>query len=236
MSTPSEIQINTKVSPSLHPENVRALAAYDDDTAHEVQHVVNAFEAVYEAVSSVHAARAAALSNPSLTEAAQILQVASFAEKRQAAVLPKLDSALRSVDSSIENAERELNRPLQSSVSSVLATEIRQHVARMDQGERSEFMRRRIEEGDIATLSAVLGAPSYLTNMQAAERTAHVRAFNSRRDPLAVKRLDVLQQASALLGERSGIVLLEFQKAVGAPPAAVARLRARVAAAERAFK
>lgn len=74
-------EIDTRVTPSFHPETVQAIAEYDDDTSSILAGTVSAFTEAYIAVGRVHDASAASKTNPAWNEAAALIHTADFADK-----------------------------------------------------------------------------------------------------------------------------------------------------------
>jgi hypothetical protein len=62
-----------------------------------------------------------------------------------------------------------------------------------------------------------------------------LRLYREKTNPATAKRLKAMQGAKALLGERSGLLHSELEKAVGLAPHQVQRLRDARTAAEQAF-
>lgn len=229
------MEVNTSVSPSLHPSNVTAIAGYDDQTADAVADVVGAFGTAYESLTNVHSARQAASQNPALTEAAQILVVADFAEKQFKKITAKFDAAHARLQKAIADSERQLSQPIEGASAGGYTAEIRAHVKNLKQAERVAFMNEAVQAGDTKTLAAVLGAPAYLSGLSSVDREVFTRRHHERVNPALAKRLAVMKAAQALMGERAGSVFGEIDKAIGANPARVANLRAARAKAEKAY-
>ena len=92
-----------------------------------------------------------------------------------------------------------------------------------------------IKDGDEVTLSAVLGAPSYLSGLTADAQKVYVRQMRERLMPDKAKRLRACQAAAELIMERGALVFEGLEKAVGASPQRAAELRKRHDAATRAL-
>ena len=229
------MEVNASVSPSLHPDNVTSIAGYDESTADSVADAVAAFATAYEGLSNVHAARKAAQQNPALTEPAQVLVVADFAEKHFKRIAAKFDAALARLNGSITDAQRQLSQPLEGAASGGYTAEIRAYVKGLNRGDRSAFMNDAVRAGDAKTLSAVLGAPPYLSGLSPEERDLYTRNHHERTNPLLAKRLVVMKAAQRLIEERGGLVFDEIEKAIGASGKRVSNLRAVRAKAEKAY-
>lgn len=229
------MDVNTSVTPSIHPSNITSLDGYDETTADAVADVVSAFETAYEGLTNIHLARQAAKQNPALTEAAQILVVADYAEKHFKKIAAQLDVANARMQKSIADGERQLSQPLESGAIGGYTAEIRAHMKGLKQTERVAFMNDAIRAGDSKTLSAVLGAPHFLSGLSSVERDMLTRTFHERANPTLAKRLALMKAAQTLMGERGGLVFDEMDKAIGATSKRVASLRAARAKAEKAY-
>lgn len=65
--------VDTRITPSLHPENVTAIEGYGDDTASELAPTLTAFNVAYSNLIAIHDARTSAKTNPTWNVAQQIL-------------------------------------------------------------------------------------------------------------------------------------------------------------------
>ena len=229
------MDVNTSVTPSLHPGNITGLDGYDETTADAVADVVSAFETAYEGLTNIHLARQAAKQNPALTEAAQILVVADYAEKHFKKITARLDTAEARMQKSITDGERQLSQRLESGAVGGYTAEIRAHMKGLKETERVAFMNEAIRAGDSKTISAVLGAPPFLSGISPVERDMLTRTFHERANPTLAKRLALMKTAQTLMGERGGLVFSEIDKAIGASSKQVANLRAARAKAEKAY-
>jgi hypothetical protein len=227
--------IDTRVSPSLHPANLAAIEGYGDDTAGAVQSTLAALNTAYSAVGAVHNAREHARTNPTWNEAQQILETAGFAEKQMERVAKSVDAATGSLRDGIASLERELTAPVTSKAALPLSTEIRAHVKAMPAGKRVEFLRQAIDRGDEITASAILGSPSYLSGIDDEAQAIFTRHYHERISPDKAKRLKVMEGAQALMVKNIGLIFKEFTTAVGASQGKVNALRAAKTKAEEAF-
>jgi hypothetical protein len=116
-----------------------------------------------------------------------------------------------------------------------VAQEIRSFVRTMDTPERHDFIRQALEKGDEATMSSLLGAPSYLSGLTDEFQASYTRLFRERVAPDKAKRLRVMQAARDMIERNAPLFFPELTKAVGAPPHKAARLREAKTAAERHF-
>jgi hypothetical protein len=85
-------------------------------------------------------------------------------------------------------------------------------------------------------MSAVLGAPGYLSGVSPVEKEMFTRKFNEARAPEVAKRLEVMTKAQELLQQRAGLVFTEIEKAIGAPRSRIDAIRKGDKAMKAAFK
>ena len=52
------MEINSNITPSLHPQNITSIDGYDDTTAGYVESAKAALELAYKSLGAVHSARA----------------------------------------------------------------------------------------------------------------------------------------------------------------------------------
>lgn len=86
-------EIDTRITPALHPDTIKGLDGYSEQTKSHVALIETAFSEAYEGVRSVYEAKAAAARNPTMNDAAKLIQVDDFANKKMARVLRSLDTA-----------------------------------------------------------------------------------------------------------------------------------------------
>ncbi len=231
------IEIDTAVTPSLHPANVESISGYDAETAPAVVEVLGCFRIAYDALSDVHAARKAAASNPVLTDAARLLQVADFADKHQNTVTRKFDAARANLVKAITALDASLNEPLKLRAERPsIAAEVRAHVKALTSEQREAWFNERQRAGDMESLEMVLGVPGgYLSGMSDDERAIRTRMYHEMRQPIVAKRLKVMGAALEMLETRGPLLFKEMEKAVGASSRKVAALRSAKTTAEAAF-
>ena len=173
-------EIDTGITPALHPAVVSKIPGYESDEA--VRQVVapteTAFSSAYNAVQSVWTARALIEKDTSKTEDARLLQLDTFAGKQLAAVGKTFDATLANLNRSIAFLEGELSMPLISKAGTAMGAEIRAHVKGMTTAQRQEFIQTAIDSGDEETAAAVLGAKHYLTGITAQMQQALTRGWN----------------------------------------------------------
>jgi hypothetical protein len=228
-------EIDPRVSQSLHPVNVRHLDVYDEETASILGATETAFSEAYIGIGQVHTARDKAATNPTWNEAQQLLQTADFSEKVFARVAKRFDAAAANLNTIIKGIEAELSAPVEARAAYGLATEIRGHVKGLSTEERMAFVQKAIAANDIRTAESILGAPSFLSGLTDEMQAVLTRMFHAKHNPLKEKRLKAAKAGLDLIVERSGLVHAELEKAVGAAPHKIQKIRFARSAAEAAF-
>ena len=233
MAVDLELGVDTRVTAGLHPQSVASLEDYDDDTKGHLEQVVQAFTVAYEGAGKVFDARAAAATDPTLTEAAQLIRTQDMADKvfqRAAAAFDKVSSNLQS---GIALIEKELTTPVQSRAAQTIAVEIRNYIRTVKSP--MDFVRNAIVTGDVDSASAALGAPAYLSGLTPEAQAVLLRMYYEKHNPALVKRQRAMQAALDLVGQRSGLLFKDLEKAVGVPPHRVKALKEAKAKADKAF-
>ena len=228
-------EIDTRVSPALHPRNVQEIDGYDEETAGIFGQTEAAFAEAYKGVAAVHDARAKAAENSVWTEAQQIVETADYAAAQFQRIARRFDSASANLQTIITGLETELSAPIEAGTNGTLAAEIRAHVKSLKTGERMGFVQKMIVDGDVRSAQAVLGGPGFLSGLETDTLTILTRIFHEHHQPLKAKRLKAAKGALDLLGQRGGVLHLQMEKAVGASPHQIAQIRAKKAAAAAAF-
>lgn len=233
---PDMLPVDIRVSASLHPQNVRALDAYDDETALVLGPTVDAFTAAYQGIASVHDARTAAAKDPTLNEAAIAIATQEVADRVFARVAKAIDSTVANLRKGVAHLEGELTKPIEAQAAFPISQEIRAHVSKLPQGERFGFVQSAINGSDHKTATAVLGAPHYLSGLMPEMQAHLLRAYHEKHNKGAAKRLNAMQSALDLLYTRGGLLHSEIEKAVGMRPDKVKELKERKLNADRMLK
>lgn len=227
--------VDIRVTMSLHPDVVREVEGFDDDTAVLLAPTITAFSEAYIGLGSIHTAREAAKKNPTLNEAAAVINTQDFADKVFARIARAMDSTRASLTKTIASYEKDLSQPVESKAAHPIASEIRAHVKGLTIGERMTVIQKAIREGDIAVATAILGAPAMLSGIDANTQQILTRQYHEHHNPLVARRLRALKGAKALIEDRGGLVHKEMEKAVGMAPHRVKALRDAKTLAEAAF-
>lgn len=227
--------IDVRVTASLHPDTVKAVDGYDDDTAPLLASTERAFQEAYTSVGLIYEARDKAANNPTWNASQVAIETDTYAQKHLGKVCKSFDDALAVVTKGIEHIERELSTPLTSQASLSLASEIRAHIKSLPQDKRNALIASKLSSKEDLTLGAVLGAPAFLSGLDDAMQAHFTRQYRETQEPVLAKRLKALTGAKALIEQRGGLVFKEIEKAVGMSPPKVLALRQARTAAEQAL-
>ncbi|MFN9525753.1 MAG: hypothetical protein ACK561_25645 [Pseudomonadaceae bacterium] len=227
--------IDPRITPTLHPDNVKNIEGYDEQTAPYLGPTMTAFSTAYEGVRAVWSAREAAALNPTWNEAMQIIHTDDFAQKHFNKICKSFDVTRSNLEKGIAMLEQQLAVPIESKAAQSISAEIRTYAKNLPNEKRHAFIQQAIDEGDHTTVSALLGAPAYLSGLDANFQATYVRFWNERSAPEVAQRLKAMKGAKQMIEERAGLVFKELEKAVGAPPHKAAALRQAKTNAEKAF-
>lgn len=227
--------VSTKISPSLHPENVKQIDGYDDDTRVFLAPTEEAFTAAYNGVQAVWDVRAVLDKDTSRNDDAKLLQIDALANKQLDHITRTFDRARENLTKAIAGIERELTAPVQSRAGVAVATEIRAHCKALPTGERIGFIQRAIDAGDEATVSSLLGAPPYLSGLTPELQAAYTKVYREKNMPDVAKRLRAMTGARDMIEQRGGLIFKALEDAVGARPDKARKLREASTAADRAL-
>ena len=232
-----DIQLDVRVTPSFLPANVRALKEYDEETAPLFGPVVDAFEVAYRTVSSIHDAREAAKNDLTLNENARLVAVADFADKVTERTTKAFDYATTKLTGQIVQLEKELSAPVQARAAHTISVEIRAHVKglKAEGGSILDFVRRAIDAGDHDTVSAVLGAPAYLSGMTPENQAVMLRMYHTKANPQTAKRLAAAKAAQDYLDRNAGQFMPQVERAIGGDYRKIQMLRKGANARTKAF-
>ena len=228
--------IDTRITPALHPDNVREIEGYaEGDVAAVLAPTMTAFDEAYRGIGKVHDAREAAKKNPVWNESMQIIATDDMAQKQLGRIAKGFDSVRANLTKGIEHIEKELSSPVESRASVTLAAEVRAHAKGLAPGERMNLVRQAIDGGDHITATAILGAPAYLSGLDANMQATLLRTYHEKHNPVQATRLKVMTGARELIEKRAGLVFTELEKAVGVPPHKARQLREAKTNSEKTF-
>ena len=212
-----DIQLDVPVTPSFQSANVRALPQYDSETAPLFGQLEEAFDVAYRTVRSIHDAREAAKNDLTLTENAKIVAVADYADKLMDSATCAFDRAGASPTNNIAALEKALSEPVPARAALTISVEIRAHVTglKADGGSILGYVRRAIDAGDHDTVSAVLGAPAYLSGMPPENQAVMLRMYHTKANPQTAKRLAAAKAAQEYLDRNAPLLFKEIEKGIG---------------------
>jgi hypothetical protein len=229
------VQLDNRVTPSLHPANVTNLDGYNDATAGYVAGVERAFTEAYNGISAVFGGADAVKRDLSLTDAGRTIKIDDMAQRVFAKVSKLFDAENVNLSKGIAQIEEKLTAPINARAAHPIAAEVRAHMRAMSETDRTAFIMRAIDSGDTTTVESVLGAPSYLSGLRAEAQAALLRMYHEKAAPDEAARLKVMKAALALLGARAGLLFTSLEQAVGAKPHEAQRLREAKARADKAL-
>jgi hypothetical protein len=208
-------EVDTRVSLSFDPGIIEGIPDYDEETLPVLGQTQTALSEAFNALRSIHDAKAAAATNPTLNEFAQLIEVDNYATKRMDPVVRSWDRTIDTLNSNINAARMELKQPIEFKASLNISTEIRAHFRSLDMGERMGLLRRAIDQDDAVTATAVLGTRSYLSGFDDEIHQTFVDEWQAKQMPVQAKRLRAMQAAADLLNDRVKLLKSEWAKAVG---------------------
>ncbi len=229
------IQLDNRVTPSLHPANVSNLDGYSDATKGYVEGAERALREAYTGVAAVFDAGEAVKRDLSMTVAGRTIKVDDMAQRVFKKVAAMFDKENANLSSGIAQIEETLNAPVVARAAHPIAAEVRAHVRGMSEPDRSGFVIQAINGGDQTTVEAVRGAPSYLSGIRAEVQAALLRMWHEKAAPEDAAKLKVMKGALNLLGNRGGMMFAALEQAVGAKPHEVQALRLAKARADKAL-
>jgi hypothetical protein len=229
------IEIDSRVTPALHPTNLEKLDGIDEETLPVIGHALAAFTEAYSGIGQVFSAREAAKTNPAWTEPMQIMATADLSDKVFAKVAKRMDGSRASLEAGIAHLEKEMTQPVESRASHPISKEIREHVKSLPSAARMGFIKQAIDAGEHDVPMACLGAPSFLSGIEPDMGKALLRIYREKANPTMAKRLKALTSAKAYIEKNGSLVLKELERAVGMRPDQVQRLRNAKTKSEQAF-
>lgn len=229
------VQIDTRVTPSLHPANVANLPGYSDATKGYVEGAERALHEAYTGVAAVFDAKEAVRRDLSLIDAGRTMKVDELGQRVFKKVAALFDTQMANLTKGIAHIEEKLNAPVNARAAHPIAAEIRAYVRAMPESDRPGFVFNAITRGDLVTAKAALAGPSYLCGLTPEGHAALLRKYHEQAAPEEAAKLSVMQGALKLLGNRGGMMFIALEEAVGAHPDAVRRMREAKARADKAL-
>lgn len=226
--------VDTRVSPSLHPDNVKQIEGYEESAA-LLNPTLDAFATAYAGIGAVYEARDKAKSNPTWNENQQIIHTSDLAEKYQTSICKTFDNVRANLQKQVDHFEQELSIPLVNQAGVGISSEIRKYAKELTTEERHAFIREAIDSGDRITVGAVLGAPAYLSGLDSNFSKTYSRMWNERSAPDIARKLKAVQAAKQMIEDRAALVFNQLEHAVGATSSKARELREAQKNAEKAF-
>lgn len=226
--------IDVRVTPSLHPKVVEEIEDFEDnkDVLAATQ---TAFSTAYEGLRKVHDTRDVVGKNPGWTDEQKLVQVDNFAKKHLDKITRSFDATRSNLERSITFLEGQLSEPVQARAASSIANQIRDYARSLDTAKLHKFVSEAIDNADHDTVTAVLGAPAYLSGLTADFQKTYLRLYHERSNPASAKRLKAMRAAKELIDARAGRVFVEMERAIGGQSAKANKVRKAQAAAEKAL-
>jgi|APCry4251928382_1046606.scaffolds.fasta_scaffold25237_4 hypothetical protein len=227
-------EIDIRISPSLHPKVVEELEDFEEmkDVLGATQ---TAFSTAYEGLRAVHNTREVVGKNPGWTAEQKLLQVDNFAKKHLDKITRTFDATRNNLERSITYLDGELSQPVQARAASTIANQIRDYARQLPSEKLHKFVADAIDSGDHDTVTAILGAPPYLSGLTADFQKTYLRLYHERSNPATAKRLKAMRAAKELIETRAGRVFIEMERAIGGQSSKANMVRKAQEAAEKAL-
>ena len=146
--------------------------------------MVNAINDAFVTLGKLWDARRLADSNGVWNEDQRILAVGKEADKHKQRILKKIDLADADLAANIAHTEKLLSEPLTEKAGlGSLNHEVRAHAKALDRKQRSEFIAGALKGDDELTLTALLGAPPYLSGLTKIDQDHYLRLYHSKLNP-----------------------------------------------------
>jgi hypothetical protein len=241
-----DVKVATQDSPAMHSQVEVNIDGYSDqgDIKVYLGPVVAAFDEAYQGLISVHTAREASKRNPTWNEAQQQIETQAFADKVYDRVTKTFSRTEDNLRREIVNLTQDLNAPVTARASASISAEIRAHVkalpvvsdSKSNTVSRLSFVMNAIKNGDHDSVTAVLGAPAFLSGLDSEMQQQLLAHYHATREPQKARRLKAMQTAWDLFNGKLDLIAKQLEKAVGAPKARVEELRRKQAESTKAFQ
>lgn len=209
-------EMDTRISPTLHPGIAGEIADYDDDTRPLLGQTETAVDEAFKALQSIHDAKAGAAKNPTLNEFAQLVAVDTHATKVMGKVYNSWSRAVDVLNANIAKMDKELNAPVEQRATAMMASEIRAYFRGLpNDGARMGALRKAIESGDEVTATAVLGGRPYLSGFEPDLHAEFLHDWHKAQRPVEAKKLAAMRQAADMLNNRYKLLTKAVADAVG---------------------
>ena len=228
----TKTKVKRGVSLSLHPAVITSIPGYEEARGY-VAHSATALDSAYQSIEAVVKARAKLSRDESRTPKAQVLMAAELAEQYMGKLQKTFELSWDKLHSGIDHIDKQLSEPMeQQAGAGTISGEIRSHAKSLEHEERRKLISDALHRGDIKTTSAILGAPAYLSGLQAEEQKHYTRTYHEATNPELTRRLQVMTKAKEKLEQSKRIIRAEMDKAVGASKSEIDKLRTGSSEAE----
>lgn len=208
-------EMDTRISPTLHPGIAGEIADYDDETRPLLGQTETAVDEAFKALQSIHNAKEGAAKNPTLNEAAQLVAVDTHATKVMSKVYASWSRTVDTLNANIAKLDKELNAPVEQRATASMASEIRSYFRGLKDGPRMNALRKAIEAGDEVTVTAVLGGRPYLSGFEPELHAEFLRDWHNAQRPVEAKKLRAMKAAADILNDRYKLLTKAVTDAVG---------------------
>lgn len=219
----------------FHPGVIEAIDGFKEFQGY-LTPAQEAFSSAYEGLKAIRSAYDAAARNPAWNQHQRLLNVAGAAEKQYQRMLGKFDAAIKNLSTAAKALDESLSQPLeQQAGAGTINSEIRAHVKALSSEARMNFINDAIADRNSKVLTAVLGAPSFLSGLKDPIHASFTRLYWEKTSPEAVGRLTATRRAIELLEKRGPTVHRHVERAMGGQWATVQALRKANSEAEKAL-
>jgi hypothetical protein len=197
----------------LDPGYVTALAAKHPGFEQYFKSTQEAFETAFTGLQAIDKARTAASANPAFNPFQVLLEVGGFAEKHYERMTKTFDAVTKNLTDGINGLENQLRAPLNSSASPN-SKEMRDYAKGLTEKARSEYLATAVRDNNIEVLTALLGAPHYLSGLHKSAHDYHTYQYRRAQAPQLFAQQTAMKAARDLIEARSGLVHAEVPKAM----------------------
>lgn len=206
-----ELSLNSEISPTLWPDSI-VEGAPDGAAAGEMR---DALASIYKQLERFHAATAAVASDPTLTEAAKVLE----AEKLRTTTVERAnlqwDRVNRTVVRAVQSAETRMRESVKPEHFSASGREIRDHARSLPREKRIDFLQSAARRGDRETVHAIVSTLPYLSGLEVNEEQWQALKTNVYRalSPELAEEVDRLRHVESKLTGAMGAFAKRYYKA-----------------------
>ena len=208
-------EVDTRVSPSIHPDVIAGIDDYDDDTRPLLGGAETLLSQAHNALQSIGDAKAGAAINPTFNPFEALVAVDTHAAQVVNPVLARWDKVSADLEANIAQHEADMNKSIVGAATNPLSSEIRSYLRSMKPGERFAAVTAAINSGDERTIQAICSVPPYLSGIDAEERQRIMTDWHDKANPVGAKKVRAMRKALAVLNQNGGIFKRQWVEAVG---------------------